>query len=249
VLGSVSPAARWRAACSGLLSAQDAAAGPAARPPGVQLRIADAAGRYAGAADRFRPVALAPSQPADDPGRTLVSRGGRNDPCRADRAARPSAAATFGADPPSTTSPGRGSPITPAAPRARSRISATTSLRALFGRAAELPARDLTLLVALPELVSPELARLYRAITDDDRDEAEGLLPAVLERLDTPQTRAARRRRRHPPGSRTTATDARCRRAHRPRQPLRPLHRREPRPARRARRRRHRTPAPCSSPP
>jgi hypothetical protein len=54
----------------------------------------------------------------------------------------------------------------------------------------DLPERDLTLLVALPELVSPELARLYRAIADDDIDDADELLPAVLERIDTPHTRA-----------------------------------------------------------
>ena len=60
----------------------------------------------------------------------------------------------------------------------------------LFRDLRELPAHDLSLLVPLPELVSPELARLYRAITDDDVDRAEELLPAVLERIDTPQTRA-----------------------------------------------------------
>jgi hypothetical protein len=60
----------------------------------------------------------------------------------------------------------------------------------LFRELPDLPERDLTLLVPLPELVSPDLARLYRAIADDDVDDAEELLPAVLERIDTPQTRA-----------------------------------------------------------
>jgi hypothetical protein len=60
----------------------------------------------------------------------------------------------------------------------------------LFRRLPDLPERDLTLLVELPELVSPELARLYRAITADDGDRAEELLAPVLERIDTPQARA-----------------------------------------------------------
>jgi hypothetical protein len=59
-----------------------------------------------------------------------------------------------------------------------------------FHELADLPERDLTLLVELPELVSPELARLYRAIANDDIDHADELLPALLERVDTPQTRA-----------------------------------------------------------
>jgi hypothetical protein len=60
----------------------------------------------------------------------------------------------------------------------------------LFRELPDLPERDLSLLVALPEFVSPELARLYRAIAADDIDHADELLPAVLERLDTPQARA-----------------------------------------------------------
>ena len=60
----------------------------------------------------------------------------------------------------------------------------------LFHELPDLPERDLTLLVELPELVSPELARLYRAISADDIDHADELLPAVLERIDTPQARA-----------------------------------------------------------
>jgi hypothetical protein len=60
----------------------------------------------------------------------------------------------------------------------------------LFRELPDLPERDLSLLVALPAFVSPELARLYRAIAADDIDHADELLPAVLERLDTPQARA-----------------------------------------------------------
>jgi hypothetical protein len=54
----------------------------------------------------------------------------------------------------------------------------------------ELPARDLSLHVELPGLLSPDLNRLYTAIADDDIDGAEDLLPAILERIDTPQQRA-----------------------------------------------------------
>ena len=60
----------------------------------------------------------------------------------------------------------------------------------LFRALPDLPERDLTLLVALPELVSRELARLHRAIADDDIDDADLLLPAMHERIDTPHTRA-----------------------------------------------------------
>jgi hypothetical protein len=60
----------------------------------------------------------------------------------------------------------------------------------LFRELPDLPERDLTLLVELPELVSPQLGRLYRAIAAGDIDRADELLPAVLERIDTPQTRA-----------------------------------------------------------
>jgi hypothetical protein len=60
----------------------------------------------------------------------------------------------------------------------------------LFDQLPDLPEHDLTLLVELPDLVSPQLARLYRAIAADDIDHANELLPAILKRIDTPQTRA-----------------------------------------------------------
>jgi hypothetical protein len=60
----------------------------------------------------------------------------------------------------------------------------------LFDELPDLPERDLTLLVELPELISPELARLYRAIATDDIDRADELLPAVLARIDTPEARS-----------------------------------------------------------
>lgn len=60
----------------------------------------------------------------------------------------------------------------------------------LFDQLPDLPARDLSLLVPLPELVSPELARLYQAIRADDPEAADVVLPALLGALDTPHTRA-----------------------------------------------------------
>lgn len=61
---------------------------------------------------------------------------------------------------------------------------------ALLRELPDLPARDLSLHVELPELVSPDLDRLYTAIAADDLDSAEHLLPATLDRIDTPQQRA-----------------------------------------------------------
>lgn len=60
----------------------------------------------------------------------------------------------------------------------------------LWDELRDLPARDLSLQIELPELVSPELDRLLDAVVDDDPDEAREVLPAVLAKVDTPQTRA-----------------------------------------------------------
>jgi SEC-C motif len=65
-----------------------------------------------------------------------------------------------------------------------------TELLALWRQLPELPSTDLTLHVALPELVSPELTRLYDAVLDNDADRAEDALPAVLAAVDTPHARA-----------------------------------------------------------
>jgi hypothetical protein len=54
----------------------------------------------------------------------------------------------------------------------------------------ELPARHLSLQFSLPRLVTPEMQRLIEAIRDDDDDEVEEALDAVLERLDSPDPRA-----------------------------------------------------------
>ena len=60
----------------------------------------------------------------------------------------------------------------------------------LFRDLRELPAHDLSLLVPLPELVSPELARLYRAITDDDVTAPKSCSPPYSSASTPPQTRA-----------------------------------------------------------
>ena len=63
-------------------------------------------------------------------------------------------------------------------------------LRPLWERLPELPDLDLSLLVPLPELFSPALARLCEAFEDDDPDAAEDALPPVLAAVDTAQNRA-----------------------------------------------------------
>ena len=60
----------------------------------------------------------------------------------------------------------------------------------LWERLFDLPSRHLSLLVALPELLTPELDRLGQAIAADDPEVASAALPPVLARNDTPQARA-----------------------------------------------------------
>lgn len=55
----------------------------------------------------------------------------------------------------------------------------------------ELPRLDLSLVVPLPGLVTPELEGLLEALADDEPDAAEAALPAVLARIDTSETRAS----------------------------------------------------------
>lgn len=68
-------------------------------------------------------------------------------------------------------------------------------LEGLWKRLIDLPSRHLSLLVALPELLTPELDRLCRAIAADDPDEASPALPPVLAHHDTPEVRAGIARR------------------------------------------------------
>jgi len=54
----------------------------------------------------------------------------------------------------------------------------------------DLPATDLSLLVALPKLIGPDLQRLREAIADDDPDWGWDALTAVATQIDTPRQRA-----------------------------------------------------------
>lgn len=66
----------------------------------------------------------------------------------------------------------------------------TRVLASLWTQLAELPGLDLSLVVPLPTLTTPELEQLTQAAIDDDLDSAETALPAVLDVVDTPQQRA-----------------------------------------------------------
>jgi hypothetical protein len=54
----------------------------------------------------------------------------------------------------------------------------------------DLPALDLSLLVTLPKLISPDLQRLREAIEHDDADWGWDALTNVHKQIDTPQQRA-----------------------------------------------------------
>lgn len=54
----------------------------------------------------------------------------------------------------------------------------------------ELPSIDLSLLIALPKLIGPDLQRLREAIERDDPDWGWDALTAVAAQIDTPQQRA-----------------------------------------------------------
>jgi hypothetical protein len=54
----------------------------------------------------------------------------------------------------------------------------------------DLPGVDLSLLVALPNLIGPDLQRLREAIADDDPEWGWDALTAVAAEIDTPQQRA-----------------------------------------------------------
>lgn len=60
----------------------------------------------------------------------------------------------------------------------------------LWQSVTELPDHDLSLVVALPTLISPELEQLLQAAIDDDPDTADEVMPAVLSTIDTPRQRA-----------------------------------------------------------
>lgn len=77
------------------------------------------------------------------------------------------------------------------AKRAAVELAGTSTLgfRPLFDRLVELPELDLSLVVPLPQVVSPDLNRLLDAAACDDPDAAEPHLETVLDHIDTIETR------------------------------------------------------------
>jgi hypothetical protein len=67
----------------------------------------------------------------------------------------------------------------------------TEVIKGIWQEVDELPEFDLSLVVPLPALRTPELEQLLQAARDDDLDGAEEVMPAVLEAIDTPRQRAA----------------------------------------------------------
>jgi cytosine/adenosine deaminase-related metal-dependent hydrolase len=62
-------------------------------------------------------------------------------------------------------------------------------LRKLFDELVRLPELDLSLVVPLPDVLSPDLNRLLDAVARDDPDAGEPYLQAALDELDTIETR------------------------------------------------------------
>jgi hypothetical protein len=65
----------------------------------------------------------------------------------------------------------------------------TSELRELWQNLVDLPTRDLSLQVRLPQLITPDLQRLREAIADDDPDWGWDALTAVVKQIDTPTER------------------------------------------------------------
>lgn len=63
-------------------------------------------------------------------------------------------------------------------------------LRDLFDDLVELPSLDLSLVLPLPALLTPELYRLLDAVANDDPDAGEEALPAAVAQVDTVGARA-----------------------------------------------------------
>ena len=67
----------------------------------------------------------------------------------------------------------------------------TRTLDELWRGLAQLPNLDLSLVIPLPALFTPELEQLRQAARDDDLDSAEEVIDVVVGAVDTPQQRAA----------------------------------------------------------
>ncbi|MFL5861858.1 MAG: YecA family protein [Solirubrobacteraceae bacterium] len=63
-------------------------------------------------------------------------------------------------------------------------------LHELFDDLFELPELDLALTITLPQLLTPDLQRLFDAIKADDPDAGDEMIPSILGKLDTPVERA-----------------------------------------------------------
>ncbi len=63
-------------------------------------------------------------------------------------------------------------------------------LRELFDDLFEVPELDLALTITLPQLLTPDLQRLFDAVKADDPDAGDEVTPRILETLDTPVERA-----------------------------------------------------------
>jgi hypothetical protein len=63
-------------------------------------------------------------------------------------------------------------------------------LRELFDDLFELPQLDLALTITLPQLLTPDLQRLFDAVKADDPDAGDELTPRILDKLDTAAERA-----------------------------------------------------------
>ena len=67
----------------------------------------------------------------------------------------------------------------------------TRSLAELWRGLAELPDVDLSLVVPLPTLITPEFEQLLQAARDDDPDDADEVIDSLVDTIDTPHQRAA----------------------------------------------------------
>lgn len=63
-------------------------------------------------------------------------------------------------------------------------------LSELFDELFELPQLDLALTITLPQLLTPDLERLFDAVKADDHDVGDEVIPGILDKLDTPVERA-----------------------------------------------------------
>jgi hypothetical protein len=67
----------------------------------------------------------------------------------------------------------------------------TRTLAQLWTRLADLPDIDLSLVLPLPTLITPELTQLLQAARDDDPGSADDVVDIVVDTVDTPEQRAA----------------------------------------------------------